>query len=433
MSSCRDKHVGLEQQLEPSLRQENLETELSLLRQQLATSGIDLSQPDLDKQQLEEQQQLTAAETEIALLEKDIAEEYRQLHILERREKELQHLMSELSKERETLQTDQQQATEHFERLSATVKEVSRQLEELREQLTSATTAVQKGLTGSRFEAEGDYRAALCDDSQRQQWQGDIDKFSAQVQKLSGAHEQLQGSLKDKTQPDLETLQFQLESAVAEKTGAEEVWKRYDSRLGSLVETKKKLARNQQQLDELDKQYAVVGTLSDVANGQTGQKISLQRFVLSVLLDEVLLEASQRFSLMSKGRYQLLRNEDRSKGNKASGLDLLVEDAYTGNTRSVATLSGGESFMAALSLALGLSNVVQAHAGGIHLDTLFIDEGFGSLDPESLDLAIRTLVDLQSSGRMIGLISHVADLKEQIPLRIDVFSNRLGSSTKLSL
>ena len=89
--------------------------------------------------------------------------------------------------------------------------------------------------------------------------------------------------------------------------------------------------------------------------------------------------------------------------------------------------------MAALSLALGLSDVVQAHAGGIHLDTLFIDEGFGSLDSESLDLAIRTLVDLQSSGRMIGVISHVAELKEQIPLRIDVLSGRLGSSIKLSL
>ncbi len=89
--------------------------------------------------------------------------------------------------------------------------------------------------------------------------------------------------------------------------------------------------------------------------------------------------------------------------------------------------------MAALSLALGLSDIVQAHAGGIHLDTLFIDEGFGSLDPESLDLAIRTLIDLQSAGRMIGVISHVGELKEQIPSRIDVLSGRLGSSIKLSI
>jgi len=144
-------------------------------------------------------------------------------------------------------------------------------------------------------------------------------------------------------------------------------------------------------------------------------------------LDDVLIEASHRLSLMSKGRYRLLRKEDRAKGNRASGLDLEVEDAYTGRIRAVATLSGGESFMAALALALGLSDVVQAYAGGIRLDTLFIDEGFGSLDPESLDLAIRTLTDLQQSGRMIGIISHVTELKEQIPLRIDILSSERGS------
>ena len=149
--------------------------------------------------------------------------------------------------------------------------------------------------------------------------------------------------------------------------------------------------------------------------------------VLSVLLDDVLIQASQRLSIMSKGRYQLIRKEERAKGNKASGLELEVDDAYTGKSRPVATLSGGESFMAALSLALGLSDVVQSYSGGIKLDTLFIDEGFGSLDPESLDLAVRTLIDLQSTGRMIGIISHVTELKSQMGHRVDVTSGRSGS------
>ena len=153
--------------------------------------------------------------------------------------------------------------------------------------------------------------------------------------------------------------------------------------------------------------------------------------MLSVLLDDVLIQASQRLSLMSKGRYQMLRKDARAKGNKASGLELDVEDAYTGKIRSVATLSGGESFMAALALALGLSDVVQAYAGGIKLDALFIDEGFGSLDQESLDLAIRTLVDLQATGRMIGIISHVSELKEQIALRLDVESSKTGSKVRV--
>ena len=131
---------------------------------------------------------------------------------------------------------------------------------------------------------------------------------------------------------------------------------------------------------------------------------------------------------MSKGRYRLLRRQDAIGGNAAAGLDLEVEDSYTDKSRPVATLSGGESFMAALSLALGLSDVVQSYAGGIKLDTLFIDEGFGSLDPESLDLAIKTLIDLQATGRTIGIISHVSELKEQMSLRIDVKSARDGSS-----
>lgn len=110
-----------------------------------------------------------------------------------------------------------------------------------------------------------------------------------------------------------------------------------------------------------------------------------------------------------------------------------MEDAYTAKVRSVATLSGGESFMAALSMALGLSDVVQAYAGGIKLDTLFIDEGFGSLDQDSLELAIRTLMDLQSAGRMVGVISHVTEMKEQIASRIDILKSAEGSEIKLVL
>lgn len=150
-----------------------------------------------------------------------------------------------------------------------------------------------------------------------------------------------------------------------------------------------------------------------------------------MLLDDVLIEASQRLKSMSKGRYELYRQQHKGRGAAASGLELMVEDAYNGKQRPVATLSGGESFMAALSLALGLSNVVQAYAGGIQLDTLFIDEGFGSLDPESLDLAVNTLIDLQASGRMVGVISHVPELKERINVRLDVISDRNGSSTNI--
>ena len=237
----------------------------------------------------------------------------------------------------------------------------------------------------------------------------------------------MQAEVAQAQQPDLAAIDVALASSVERHNVADSAWLTLEQRSQQLLDIERKLARAHRENKALEAEYAVIGTLSEVANGQTGNKISLQRFVLSVLLDDVLIQASQRLNVMSKGRYRLLRKEDRAKGNKASGLELEVEDSYSGKTRSVATLSGGESFLAALSLALGLSDVVQSYAGGIKLDTLFIDEGFGSLDSESLDLALRTLIDLQASGRTIGIISHVSELKEQMALRVDVISERQSS------
>ena len=161
------------------------------------------------------------------------------------------------------------------------------------------------------------------------------------------------------------------------------------------------------------------------------RKLTFQRFVLAALLDDVLRQASHRLRAMSRGRYTLQRREDVADARKASGLDLEVFDDYTGRARPASTLSGGEGFMAALSLALGLSDVVQAYAGGIQLDTLFIDEGFGSLDPESLDMAMKALIDLQQKGRMVGIISHVDELKRQIDAGIEVTLGAAGSHVRV--
>jgi exonuclease SbcC len=156
--------------------------------------------------------------------------------------------------------------------------------------------------------------------------------------------------------------------------------------------------------------------------------MTFQRFVLAALLDDVLTAASARLKMMSRGRYELHRIRDKSK--RPSGLELEVYDAYTGTLRGVATLSGGESFLASLSLALGLADVVQSYAGGIHLDTIFIDEGFGSLDPEALEQAMRALIDLQRGGRLVGVISHVPEMKEWIGARLEITSGRRGSEAK---
>ncbi|TNF21033.1 MAG: SMC family ATPase, partial [Vibrionaceae bacterium] len=289
----------------------------------------------------------------------------------------------------------------------------------------------QQVLAETPFADREAYLAAKLDDQALAALDEQLRRFDEGLATLKGKLESLVQSLADKTLPQMENLESALAERQSAVTAAFNVLAVHRSRMDSLVQVEQKLARLYEKNAELDKAYQVYGTLSDIANGRTGAKVSLHRFVLGVLLDDVLIQASQRLQMMSKGRYLLKRKEERAKGNAGSGLDLMVEDGYTGKWRDVATLSGGESFMAALSLALGLSDVVQSYSGGIRLDTLFIDEGFGSLDPESLDLAIQTLIDLQQGGRTIGIISHVTELKEQISLRLDVETSGRGSSIKL--
>jgi exonuclease SbcC len=187
----------------------------------------------------------------------------------------------------------------------------------------------------------------------------------------------------------------------------------------------------------LEARYGVLQRLADVAMGKAGgYKITFQRFILGALLDEVLDAASQRLRLMSQGRYVLRRlDPERSGGHRsaAAGLDLEVDDAWTGKTRHVATLSGGEGFLAALALALGLADVVQTRAGGRRLDTLFIDEGFGALDSEALDVALKVLTELQRDGRLVGVISHVPELRERIDVRLEVTKGERGSLARFRL
>jgi exonuclease SbcC len=191
-----------------------------------------------------------------------------------------------------------------------------------------------------------------------------------------------------------------------------------------------KLAAVVEDCERLEKRYAVTGHVADVARGSNPRKLTLERYVLAALFEEVAYSASKRLKIMSRGRYELYRSEERSDQRRAGGLDLDVHDAWTGMPRPVSTLSGGESFLAALSLALGLADVVQAYSGGIHLETIFVDEGFGSLDPESLDLALTALIDLQKGGRLVGIISHVPELMERIDSRLEIYRAERGSQAR---
>ncbi|WP_305037490.1 SbcC/MukB-like Walker B domain-containing protein, partial [Anaeromyxobacter sp. SG26] len=176
------------------------------------------------------------------------------------------------------------------------------------------------------------------------------------------------------------------------------------------------------------RELAVAGKVAEVARGHNALNMSLQRFVLAARLEEVAEAASRRLLQMSRGRFRLRHDTAVARKNQASGLALVVEDAWTGVTdRPVGALSGGESFLASLALALGLSDVVLRRSGGLRLDALFVDEGFGALDEDTLDDAVRTLEDLRKSGRVVGVISHVPELRRRIPARIEIQRKAEGS------
>lgn len=193
------------------------------------------------------------------------------------------------------------------------------------------------------------------------------------------------------------------------------------------------ILKSSQTIADKEKKYSIVGDLTKAVRGHNVKGLSFERFIQSSLFEDVLIRANERLTLMSNTRYELYRSDDRETKAAHAGLDLEVLDTYTGKKRHVRTLSGGEGFMASLSLALGLADVVQSYAGGISLDTIFIDEGFGTLDVESLDAAIETLINLQQSGRLVGIISHVPELRDRIGARLEVMTTQSGSEAKFHI
>ncbi len=377
------------------------ERELALAQQNLKQAESELPEPLRDAKAL--QRQIDAKVSEIVKIEKDIETARRQ---------QASSREDAVSAESALLAAQQQQKSSDKE-------------------YQDAHTTWLHALTASQFESVEELESAGLSGQQMLEYEQDLAKFTEQLTTVKAMWDERQSLVQDKSAPDLSLL------AAAERESSERLnaaAAKYQQSVAQ-CEQWQKAAKSWDRIAEaqgdLDKRYAVVGTLSQVANGQNEHNLSLHRYVLSVLLDDVLIQAGHRLQLMSRGRYQLQRSRTIAHAGRKAGLDLDVEDAHTGQSRPVATLSGGESFMAALSLALGLSDVVQSYAGGVQLDALFIDEGFGSLDSESLDLAIRTLVDLQSSGRMIGIISHVSELREQIDQRLQVIASRDGSSTRI--
>jgi exonuclease SbcC len=193
----------------------------------------------------------------------------------------------------------------------------------------------------------------------------------------------------------------------------------------------KNIKEGSEELSALEQRYKWVKNLSDTANGKLSDqsKFMLETYIQTSYFDKIIELANVRLNVMSDGQYTLERRRDYEDNKRSQvGLDLDVVDHYNGSRRSVKTLSGGESFKASLSLALGLSDEIQCSAGGIQLDTMFVDEGFGSLDENSIEQAIRALAGLSEGNRLVGIISHVQSLKQRIDKQIIVKKDKDGGS-----
>ena len=241
---------------------------------------------------------------------------------------------------------------------------------------------------------------------------------------------QLRKQLENGTEADIEQLENQKRQQAAEKYEITAAQKAVHTRIVTNEGARRNIARSAAELEELDRKYAWIKALSDTANGNlTGkEKIMLETYIQTTYFDRILDRANIRLRKMSGGQYDLKRRRAAASMRGQSGLELDIVDHINTTERSVNTLSGGEAFLASLALALGLSDEVQASTG-IRLDTLFVDEGFGSLDSEALSKAYATLAGLTEGNRLVGIISHVPELKERIDRQIQVTKLKTGGST----
>lgn len=300
-------------------------------------------------------------------------------------------------------------------------------------ELAAAMERLAAELSQAGFEAEEDYRRSKLTRQQIAALDEDIKAYRESTAAAAEALIKAEQDVEGLALADTAALKEQLVSMAERKAALGEEKQRLHSRAARNRAQLESITAYRKELDEVEEEYKVTGKLARIARGDNPEKITFERYVLAAFFDDIISAANMRLTRMTGSRYEMQRKTDRSKGNAQSGLELEVLDNYTGRTRHIKTLSGGESFKASLSLALGLADVVQSYAGGISLDTMFVDEGFGTLDPESLDAAIQSLVELQSTGRLVGIISHVPELKERIDARLEITPGREGSTAAFNL
>lgn len=371
--------------------------------------------------------------TVLSELEKNLPAAYRDSLVLEKEIKDLETGISSFEKSLEQAEENRKKAETAYQTLKEQKGLLEKQAEEFLKTSEEKNRILKIKVAEAGFTDWFECSRYMKELTQLETYESDLKIYDQSVhteeEKIKEEKEKTAG----RTKPDMNDwngkrlkLLESMKQFAAEKAEKE-------AELKKQKETLEKLRQLKGTQKEISEKYSLVAHLWEIAQGkETG--INLERFVLGALLDAVTEKANLRLMEMSGNRYELLRKRgERSDGRKKAGLDLEVFDGNTGRARPAVTLSGGETFLASLSLALGLADVVQEYAGGVHLDAMFIDEGFGSLDSESLDLAMKTLQELKGQNRLIGLISHVGGLEERIPAKLRVTKTQTGSTAAFEM
>ncbi|MBP2320826.1 exonuclease SbcC [Kibdelosporangium banguiense] len=381
---------------------------------------------DLDKRSANISDLLSAAKEELASLRT----EREQLgKTVEMRQKRLDPARGEYS--------DVRVRREHLLLSAAAVTELLRargQREQLKARLTAQQTEVHEAAIAAGFTEVAHALDAARDELRL----AELDRMTSELDNRAAAAKAVLA------EPDLADINpdsaIDLDNVAAALATAREV---ADAEVAVLRESERRsadvralaarLRAEWSALGPIESEYAELNALTDIVNGrgQNTRRMSLRSYVLAARLEEVAVAATARLSRMSQGRYSFVHSDARGSHGTRGGLGLDVLDDYSGKVRPAKTLSGGESFLASLSLALGLADVVAAETGGALLDTLFVDEGFGTLDPDTLDEVMDTLDELRAGGRVVGLVSHVEELRQRIPVRLRVRKARAGSSLEV--
>ena len=361
-----------------------------------------------------------ALQEEIDGLKKELAEMEKSIQ----RKQELDTQIPGKEKKYQEAANDYTDADTEIKVLSGSIDTLETRIAELRSELPFPDKAAAKAQQEADREQLDKLKQAQAEANE---------KYSACDKELTGVRSaiaQLGQQLADQPEWDTEALNEQKEALTLRKTELRNAHGNVSYRITANTGARDHIAAQASTLADLEQQYAWMKALSDTANGDVSgkQKIKLETYIQGAYFDQILMRANIRLQKMSGGQYDLKRRDTVDGYKSQSGLELDIVDHINASERSVNTLSGGESFLASLALALGLSDEVQMSTG-IRLDTLFVDEGFGSLDPEALNKAYNTLASLTEGNRLVGIISHVAELKERIDRQIVVSKKPSGGST----